>query len=102
MAKGQIAKEEITKRILENFSGSFKYDKEIRIPFTENGEEIQIKCVLTCAKANVEPGAENAIPGEINFGATSEGTPQPEVQKVVEVSQEEKDNIARLAATLGF
>ena len=45
---------------------------------------------------------ENAIPGEINFGTTSEITSQPEVQKIVEVSQQEKDNIARLAATLGF
>jgi len=54
MARGQESKQIITKRILETFEGSFLYDKEIRIPIQENGETIQIKCVLTAAKVNVE------------------------------------------------
>ena len=44
---------------------SFTYDKEIRIPFQEDGEEIQLKCVLTCAKVSVEPNGDVAIPGEV-------------------------------------
>lgn len=56
MAKGAVAKEEIIKKILETFEGSFKYDKEVRIPFIENGEEVQIKVAFTCAKVNVEAG----------------------------------------------
>lgn len=53
-SRGSVAKEDIMNKILEMFPGSFKYDKEIRIPYNEAGENLQIKCVLTCAKTNVE------------------------------------------------
>lgn len=66
MAKGTIAKEAITKKLLEVFEGSFINEKEIRIPFVENGETVQIKVALTCAKVNIEGGtgvtATNAAP----------------------------------------
>lgn len=98
MAKGAIAKEEITNKILEVFANSFKYDKEIRIPFIENGEEVQIKCVLTCAKVNVSQGDENLIPGQ-----TQEAVVQPAtVQKAVEVTAEEKANVSKMLAALGL
>ena len=56
--KGSISKEIVTKKILETFEGSFQYEKEIRIPMEEDGNQIQLKCVLTCAKTNVEPKQE--------------------------------------------
>ena len=62
MARGAESKEIITQKILETFDGSFKYDKEIRIPIMENGEIIQIKVTLTAAKINVENGGDSAIP----------------------------------------
>lgn len=64
MARGSSAKEEITKKLLETFEGSFLYNggKEIRIPMMEDGSLVQIKVALTCAKENVENGADVAIP----------------------------------------
>ena len=61
MARGQIAKAEIQKKILNNFEGSFLYNdgKEIRIPIND----VQIKVTLTCAKENVEAGGDMAVPG---------------------------------------
>ena len=55
--RGSYAKTEIMKKLLATFEGSFLYDngKELRIPFIEDGETIQIKVALTCAKVNVEP-----------------------------------------------
>ncbi len=97
MAKGSIAKEEVTKKILETFNDSFKYEKEIRIPVVENGENLQIKCVLTCAKENVEQGSDS---NEINFGDNI--TTTTSIEKKVEITQEEKDNINKLAEMLGF
>ena len=101
MAKGAVSKTKATEMILKAFPGSFTYDKEIRIPFVEDGEEIQLKCVLTCAKVNVEPNGDVAIPGEvsadINFGE-SEFTEE----KIVEPTQEEKDNVKKLMATFGL
>ena len=101
MAKGQITKDIITEKILETFKGSFKYDKEIRIPYIENGEEIQIKCVLTCAKTNVDVGGENAIPGETQT-ILSEDKTQVTNKETVEITQEEKNNVSKMLAALGL
>ena len=97
--KGSISKEIVTKKILETFEGSFQYEKEIRIPMEEDGNQIQLKCVLTCAKTNVEPNGENAIPGEITPVAA--GIPTNE-KTFVEPTQEEKDNVQKLMQMLNL
>ena len=97
--KGTILKKEITDKILEVFPGSFLYNdgKEIRIPGMEEGQLIQVKVALTCAKTNVEQNGENVLPGELNTDI-----PENRVQTIVEVSQEEKDNVKKLMASLGL
>ena len=90
--KGAIAKQEITKKILEIFPNSFINEKEIRIPFEEGSDLVQIKCVLTCAKVNVECGSASSV-------ATSE--PVVPAQKV-EVTEEEKQNVQKLMEGLGL
>ena len=62
-ARGSIAKEEVMNKILATFPGAFKYEKELRIPMMENGEELQIKVTLTAAKNMVAAGGDTAIPG---------------------------------------
>ena len=101
MARGQISKTKATEMILKAFPGSFTYDKEIRIPFQEDGEEIQLKCVLTCAKVNVEPNGDVAIPGEVPADINFEESKSIE-EKIVEPTQEEKDNVKKLMATFGL
>ena len=101
MARGQISKTKAAEMILKAFPGSFTYDKEIRIPFQEDGEEIQLKCVLTCAKVNVEPNGDVAIPGEVPADINFEDS-KPIEQKVVEPTQEEKDNVKKLMETFGL
>lgn len=101
MAKGSQAKEALTSTILSTFPGSFIYGKEIRIPYIEDGENIQIKVSLTCAKENVEQGGDTVIPGvvstnnEINFGQ------EPE-KVIVEPTQEEKENVKNLLKALNL
>lgn len=104
MARGTASKEVITQKILDTFKDSFKYDKEIRIPIMEDGELIQIKCTLTCAKANVQPNGDTAIPGEevkennsINF-QNGNST----VQQNIEPTQEEKYNVEKMMKALGL
>ena len=41
MAKGQESKNIVAQKILATFENSFQYEKEIRIPVMENGEEVQ-------------------------------------------------------------
>ena len=101
MAKGAVSKSKAAEIILKAFPGSFTYEKEIRIPFVEDGEEIQLKCVLTCAKVNVEPNGDVAIPGEVSADINFEDS-KPVEQKVVEPTQEEKDNVLKLMATFGL
>lgn len=87
MAKGQIAKTEITNKILEVFDGAFVNDKEIRIPWEENGETVQIKVALTCAKVNIE----NAGGADTVQQTTS--VPAPEDRKITETEKQEVNNL---------
>ena len=97
MANGTESKAKITSKLLEVFPGSFVYNggKEIRIPMTEDGAEIQIKITLTAAKDNVAADGA-AMPPTTSVAATD----FPEPQKKVSMTQEEKDRVDTLAATL--
>lgn len=92
-AKGAESKELIVKKILETFEGSFKYDKELRIPMIENGEPIEIKVALTCAKTNVGGGEA------VNVNPSADAPAEP---KLVEPTEEEKANVSELLAKLGL
>lgn len=104
MARGAAAKEEIINRLLNTFEGSFKFDKEIRIPMMENGEEVQIKVTLTCAKVNVDRGSDAALPG------VSQTKDKPAVSSIsnatdsflIEPTAEEKANVKALMERLGL
>ena len=103
MAKGAIAKEKIREKILNTFEGSFIYNsgKEIRIPIDEEGNEVQIKVALTCAKDNVSPEGEviraAAAPSEEGLVNSF-----PAPHKIAEVTEEEKQNVEDLLKTLGL
>ena len=109
--KGQVAKDEIANKILEMFEGSFKYEKEIRIPVMEEGQLVQIKVALTAAKVNVEPNGDVALPGggileakgnRIEFGEDNIAASAPEVPKIVTPTETEKKNVADLLKSLGM
>ena len=95
MARGAEAKQIITDKILQTFEGSFIYGKEIRVPLQENGERVEIKVTLTCAKENV--GGDSAF-----------AAPQGETSQVAQASapaaptEQEKANIADLMSRLGL
>lgn len=93
MARGSQAKEAITQKLLSTFEGSFAYDKEIRIPFNENGEEVQIKVTLTCAKENVSAGNDKATP--------MAGTPTQSTTRL-EITPEEAENVRSIIDKLGL
>lgn len=102
MARGAQAKNEVMQKILETFSGSFKYNdgKEIRVPIMEAGDLVQIKVTLTCAKENVEIGADNAVPGD--FPAPKMTAPTPERDTPVAPSESEKQKVMELLKSLGL
>ena len=97
--KAAEAKLEITNKILELFPGSFKYDKEIRIPVIENGEEVQIKVSLTAAKVNVERDG-----GVLDFTKKTETTVQTTsaAPQSFEPTEEEKNIVNDLISKLGL
>ncbi len=103
-ARGSESKNIITAKLLETFAGSFIYDKNIIIPMVENGESLQIRIALTCAKTNVS--TEDSTPvefkttpaantsNELNFEDNPVSSiPNPDE---IKISAEERANIARL------
>ena len=105
MAKGSESKSIFYAKILETFEGSFMYNngKEIRIPFKEDGKDIQLKIVATCAKDIVEPGADNALPTPITKGGSAKAGEFsfPEPQKI-EFTDNEKTAVQYLMSSLGL
>lgn len=95
-ARGSNAKIEITNKIMEVFPGAFIYGgKELRIPINENGEVVEIKVALTCAKTNVGDSENiNTSNVSINEAAPSISSTTP--------TEEEKANIAILLNRLGI
>ena len=106
MARGQKSKKVIVDKLLDVFKGSFLYNdgKEVRIPIEEDGEIVQIKCVLTAAKTNVEEGSDNEVPSIkiVNDTNLNFDTEKDKVSEVVKISEEEKANLANLMKSLGL
>ena len=104
MARGAASKEQVIAGILAAFPGSFKYDKEIRIPMNEDGEIIQIKCVLTAAKVNVENGGDTAVPGAATTATktVTVSTSSAPASLMNEPTAEEKQAVADLVSRLGL
>jgi len=86
---GSEEKEIVKQKILEVFSNSFIYDKEIRIPINDR----QIKVTLTCAKVNVEHGGDTVVP--------SVAPPATKNQSAT-LTEEEKRETADLLASLNL
>ena len=64
-AKGAVAKQEITQKLFEAFPNAFQHDKDIRIPWVENGVTVEIKIAMTCAKENVGGNLAVSASGEV-------------------------------------
>ena len=100
MARGSLSKEKVTNKILEMFDGSFMYGtKEIRIPMTENGERVEIKVALTCAKTNVGGDTEPSAFASSEAPATKT---IPVFTTLTAPTEEEKQNIQDLMSKLGI
>ena len=103
--KGAIAKQEVTQKILDTFKASFVYEKEIRIPWIEEGVPLQLKVTLTAAKVMVNAGGDAAMPGdtaeEIAAAPVQATSVTPKVANI-ETSAEEKANLSKLLRSLGL
>ncbi len=104
MARGALAKEAIFAKILETFEGSFMYNggKELRIPFDEGGNLVQIKVALTCAKDNVNPTGEVLERAAATPQETDDFMNFPTPHKKTEITEEEKKNVSDLLSALGL
>ena len=101
MAKGAEEKQIVIDKIKEVFPEAFEYDKTIRIPIGD----VQIKVALTCAKDNVEPGGDAAVPGVKATKVTITEGAEPVFENVsaaVEPSAEELNAVSNLMESLGL
>ena len=94
--RGAISKQAVIDKILETFQGSFVYGKELRIPMVEDGEQVEIKVTLACAKTNVGNGA---VAGDFESGNAVQVSVTKEPAKP---TQAEIDNISKLMDRLGL
>nr|DAP37553.1 MAG TPA: hypothetical protein [Caudoviricetes sp.] len=103
-AKGAESKSLVTKKILEIFPNAFLYnsDKEIRIPLTEQGETIEIKVVLSCAKTLVREAAVLDWSGNSSTTPAAELVPASNEIGPPQISEEDRRKVQELMAKLGL
>lgn len=104
-ARGTESKNVIWDKLIEVFPNSFWEDtgKILRVPLDENGERVEIKVTLTAAKANL---GENTVASAFSTPSNNEVStfmaPPEEGGKDLEMTQEEKDRVSTLLASLGL
>ena len=103
-SRGSVLKQEITNKILSMFPESFLYNdgKEIRINGIEDGNQLQIKVTLTCAKVAVENGNNVTLSDKKDINTTSENFYEAEEKIPQEPSAEEKERLTNLLNKLGL
>ena len=104
MAKGQIAKENVTKVIADAFGENFvgEFDKKLYVWANDGSEKVQIAIALTCPK--VYRGIEETAPTALNFedDEPEKGQNAATGFQPAEITQEEQDTLAELMAKLGL
>lgn len=110
MAKGTESKNTIFKTLQKCFPDAFWEDegKILRVPLSEDGTRVEIKVTLTAAKANLggdmPPSA--FIPSSVNASVMNEPiksiSSEDKDNKVLEPTDEEKENVAKIIAALGL
>lgn len=94
MAKGAESKAKLIEKLKEIYPDAFEYGKEFRIPFEEDGQRVEIKVALTCAKSNVGGEGVSEVSGVESEEAVNVASAAP--------TEEEKANIATLMNRLGL
>lgn len=101
MAKGAEAKAELFNKLMEIYPDAFWEDqgKILRVPLSEAGNRVEIKVTLTAAKTNM---GGDSIPSAFGPKTTTTAPPQPNDAASLEMTQEEKDNVAKMLKALNL
>lgn len=105
-AKGSIAKEAVEKKIQQAFGADFigVVDRKLYVWANDGGERVQIAIQLTCPK---NPVGEVDV-SQINYGSSagldfeSDNFTIAVPGQATEVSEEEKENLAKLLEKFGL
>ena len=102
MARGNEAKSKVEKIIQDAFGENFlgEFDKKIYVQVPENGEMVQIAIALTCPKTPVTVSSGPVVRGDRMDFDSAPVVSTPEVK--VEITTEERENIAAMMARLGL
>lgn len=108
MARGNVAKENVTKILAQAFGSNYigEFDKKIYVTANDGGEMVQIAISLTCPKnpIQVDTSASTSPTGDWDFSDTPKASGPVAVMNAApaEITAEETDNLAKLMAKLGL
>lgn len=102
MAKGNIAKEKVTKIIADAFGADYvgEFDKKLYVWADDGGTKVQVSISLTCPK--VYRGVEETGPSEMNFDDDEAPATAATGFTPADISKEEQDTLAALMERLGL
>jgi hypothetical protein len=76
-------------------------DKILRVPFNEDGDQIELKVQLTCAKENIGGGSQTSSSSQVSSGDFDWGE-APTPAAPAHPSQEELDNVRNIMEKLNL
>lgn len=102
MAKGNTAKEKVTKKIIDAFGSDYvgEFDKKLYVWADDGGNKVQISISLTCPK--VYRGVEETGSPEMNFDDDEAPSTAAVGFTPADISPEEQDTLAALMERLGL
>lgn len=112
MAKGNFAKEEVMKKIIECFGQdqAFIYDRKLYVNTKEGGEPVQVCLTLTCPKTMVTPSGaaasveppKSAFSAGFDFEGMGVETSAPTAFQPAAITSEERDTVRELMKRLNL
>lgn len=89
MAKGAVSKAKVLDVMKLIFPQMFSVDgKEYRIPLIEDGQEIELKVALTCAKDNIGGGGGSDSTGPVQYTEADLKITDEEKQEIFEIMKQ--------------
>lgn len=89
MAKGAVSKAKVLDVMKLIFPQMFSVDgKEYRIPLIEDGQEIELKVALTCAKDNIGGGGGSDSTGPVQYAEADLKITDEEKQEIFEIMKQ--------------
>jgi len=104
MARGSVAKEKVTEKIKAAFGSDYigEVDKKVYVWADDGGERVQIALSMTCPKVMINTVNTSELSYNTGRDFSNDDVIAISPEKVIEISDEERENVRKLMQRMGL